>query len=112
LKTEDLIQDGWSKYTLRKVLEGEIPKQITWRRDKKGFSVPETKWLMETSAFWTDFIEEKSVLDKSGVVDIGQLRTDLPRIFSSSVFAREQNFVFRYVCYLIWIEQFKIEHFA
>ena len=39
------IQQGWTKYAFRKAVEPILPKSITWRRDKKGFSNPESEWL-------------------------------------------------------------------
>lgn len=106
-----LIQNGWSKFALRKALDGALPESISWRRDKKGFSVPESQWLMETADFWQNLIKEKVNLDQSGVVNSEKLMLSMPRIFSNEKYAVEQNFVFRYACYLIWIEQFDIKYF-
>ena len=111
LKATDLIHDGWSKFKLRKALDGELPSSISWRRDKKGFSVPESQWLMETAAYWQEQISSKAHLDESQLLQKEALIKALPRIFSFSAFASEQNFVFRYVSYLIWLEQFNIKHF-
>jgi hypothetical protein len=44
-------------------------------------------------------------------VNSEKLMLDMPRIFSDDKYAVEQNFVFRYACYLIWIEQFDIKYF-
>ena len=44
IQPEKKIRNGWSKYILRKSFP-ELPKQIRWRRDKKGFILPESKWL-------------------------------------------------------------------
>lgn len=111
LSADELIHNGWSKFSLRKALDGDLPPSITWRRDKKGFSVPESQWLMETSAFWIAQIAAKGHLDQSGLINKEGLSKALARIFSNASFAGEQNFVFRYVSYLIWIEQFNIEYF-
>lgn len=35
------LKDGWSKWCLRKAVEGLVPPDIVWRRDKVGFSTPE-----------------------------------------------------------------------
>ncbi|MEY3503590.1 MAG: asparagine synthase [Bacteroidota bacterium] len=112
LQLTDLIHNGWSKYILRKALDKELPSTISWRRDKKGFSVPESAWLMETAHFWSTQIETHCALDKSELVDHVQLHKDLARIFSHSKYADLQNFVFRYVCYLIWLNEFNIKQFA
>lgn len=39
------IHQGWTKYILRRAVEPNIPPQITWRKDKVGFAVPEEIWL-------------------------------------------------------------------
>jgi asparagine synthase (glutamine-hydrolysing) len=38
-------QAGWSKYGLRRALEGFLPDSVVWRRDKKGFPTPVGTWL-------------------------------------------------------------------
>ena len=39
------IKNGWTKYILRKSMEGTLPDQITWRKTKLGFNAPEKTWL-------------------------------------------------------------------
>ncbi len=39
------LRRGWTKYVLRRATQGRIPAQISWRRDKKGFTTPEAKWM-------------------------------------------------------------------
>ena len=111
LQSKDLIHNGWSKFILRNALDNELPNTISWRRDKKGFSVPESDWLMQTTHFWKTQIETYAHLDKSGLVDHQQLYNDLPQIFSAAKYADLQNFAFRYVCYLLWLKEFNIEKF-
>src|SRR5207253_8109320 len=41
---------GWSKYGLRRALEGLLPPSVVWRRDKKGFSTPLGNWLRDGRA--------------------------------------------------------------
>jgi asparagine synthase (glutamine-hydrolysing) len=36
---------GWSKAIFRKAIEGLVPREIQYRRDKKGFNVPEDVWM-------------------------------------------------------------------
>jgi asparagine synthase (glutamine-hydrolysing) len=38
---------GWSKYGLRRALDGLLPHSIVWRRDKKGFPTPVGNWLRD-----------------------------------------------------------------
>lgn len=46
IQPDKKMRNGWSKYILRKSFP-ELPKQVRWRRDKKGFILPEDKWLKE-----------------------------------------------------------------
>ncbi len=39
------INNAWSKYVLRKVMEHNLPSEITWRVDKVGFAAPQDRWL-------------------------------------------------------------------
>jgi asparagine synthase (glutamine-hydrolysing) len=39
--------NGWSKYGLRRALDGFLPSNIVWRRDKKGFPTPVGNWLRD-----------------------------------------------------------------
>lgn len=38
------IKNGWNKYILRKSIT-DLPNQIRWRKDKKGFVLPEEDWI-------------------------------------------------------------------
>jgi asparagine synthase (glutamine-hydrolysing) len=39
------LRDGWTKYCLREAMRPYLPREIAWRRDKKGFSNPQGEWL-------------------------------------------------------------------
>jgi asparagine synthase (glutamine-hydrolysing) len=41
---------GWSKYGLRRALDGFLPSSVVWRRDKKGFPTPVGNWLRDGRA--------------------------------------------------------------
>jgi asparagine synthase (glutamine-hydrolysing) len=38
---------GWSKFGLRRALDGLLPRSVVWRRDKKGFPTPVGHWLRD-----------------------------------------------------------------
>lgn len=40
------INEGWTKYILRKSMEGRVPSSILFRKDKKGFQAPNT-WMQD-----------------------------------------------------------------
>jgi asparagine synthase (glutamine-hydrolysing) len=39
------LRDGWTKYCLRMAMRTFLPREIAWRKDKKGFSNPQGEWL-------------------------------------------------------------------
>lgn len=50
LPNEFKLNDGWTKYILRKAFDGRLPDKITWRRNKVGFEAPQERY-MEGSLF-------------------------------------------------------------
>lgn len=39
------IREGWTKWILRKSMEGIVPRDICWRKDKTGFEPPQKQWM-------------------------------------------------------------------
>ncbi|MES2646939.1 MAG: asparagine synthase (glutamine-hydrolyzing) [Bacteroidota bacterium] len=44
------IKNGWSKYPIRESLNGQLPDEITWRRNKIGFNAPDNIWVNAAKA--------------------------------------------------------------
>jgi asparagine synthase (glutamine-hydrolysing) len=44
---DEKLSLGWTKQIFRQAIEGIVPKEIQWRKDKKGFTVPEAKWFRQ-----------------------------------------------------------------
>jgi asparagine synthase (glutamine-hydrolysing) len=58
---------GWSKYILRKSMEEVLPKEIVWRKDKKGFQAPQS-WMSDGRV--QDLIKESQAkIVKAGIID-------------------------------------------
>lgn len=62
------IRNGWSKYLLRKSML-ELPDAIRWRRDKKGFTLPERLWTMTAMRDEILATFRHSKLDELGLID-------------------------------------------
>ena len=64
------LHNGWTKYALRRAAEGLLPDEITWRKDKRGFNVPEGPLLRGPVG---EFIQKRmtpdSLVFKHGFVD-------------------------------------------
>jgi len=56
LPDEMLLNNGWTKYILRKSMEDILPNEITWRKDKIGFEPPQAEWMK--SIFFNDYLNE------------------------------------------------------
>lgn len=39
------MRKGWTKYLFRKTMDSKLPKNICWRKDKKGFETPQHIWM-------------------------------------------------------------------
>ena len=52
------VYDGWSKYILRRAMQSQVPGDIIWRKDKIGFTTPESAWLQEWLTADPDWLSE------------------------------------------------------
>lgn len=67
-----ILNDGWTKYVMRKAMESNLPKEITWRVDKTGYETPEQSWLSspgvngkvsELRKHYSDVIQNREISD-------------------------------------------------
>jgi len=45
LPVSQRLKNGWTKYILRKAMEGKLPEEIRKRRRKIGFETPQSNWM-------------------------------------------------------------------
>ena len=50
------LRDGWTKACLRRYMEGKMPQEVVYRKNKLGFSVPQEKWLNELNDYFSDML--------------------------------------------------------
>lgn len=71
------LAKGWTKYLMRVAYQAVLPKGITWRKDKQGFTNPQEAWLKNelkpvvesyfspsAMLFEHDLVDRKRLLDK------------------------------------------------
>ncbi|PSM52606.1 asparagine synthase (glutamine-hydrolyzing) [Campylobacter blaseri] len=46
------MRNGWTKYIARVAFDGKLPDEITWRRDKMGWPIPENYWFKGNLKEW------------------------------------------------------------
>jgi asparagine synthase (glutamine-hydrolysing) len=55
IPSEFKIKNGWTKSLIRYSFNDLLPDEITWRKNKLAFQVPEKKW--ESNPDWQKFIK-------------------------------------------------------
>ncbi|MHC8321515.1 asparagine synthase (glutamine-hydrolyzing) [Pseudomonas sp. GB2N2] len=61
---------GWTKYLLRSAYQEFLPKSITWRKDKQGFTSPQDEWLKrELKPAIESYFSSSALIYKYDLVD-------------------------------------------
>jgi len=50
------MRNGWTKYIARVAFDGKLPDEVTWRKDKMGWPIPEEHWFRGKLKKW--FVNE------------------------------------------------------
>jgi asparagine synthase (glutamine-hydrolysing) len=73
LPSDFKINQGWTKWILRKSVEPKLPAAITWRKDKVGLEPPQKQW-MENSDVQSEIRTAKEVLVQQGILQSAVLQ--------------------------------------
>lgn len=68
------INNGWTKYSLRKYSEQLLPDNVLWRKNKFGFAAPEKTWFFSNKDKFLSEIKESKIL--SEFTDIQKIQKD------------------------------------
>jgi asparagine synthase (glutamine-hydrolysing) len=84
-------------------MEGQIPREIQWRKDKMGFVTPEEQWMRELHADFLEMLRQQPMRSKKFVhsekLVLDFERSSLP--FTSSDIWRFLNLEF-------WMREFRV----
>jgi asparagine synthase (glutamine-hydrolysing) len=70
LPPEKKLVRGWTKHILREAMQDLLPREIAWRKDKKGYTLPEDRWLRtELRAPVEAFFKQPMISADLGLVD-------------------------------------------
>jgi len=97
------IRHGWTKYLLRRSAS-ELPRQIRWRRDKKGFEVPDKVWLKKDLKTMLLSSMKSSRLHEMGYIDVN-LFLNSYRKFCKGDRSISHSDIFRVFIAELWIKQ-------
>ncbi|WP_153147567.1 asparagine synthase (glutamine-hydrolyzing) [Dechloromonas sp. H13] len=100
------LNEGWTKYSLRKAFSELLPPEIAWRKDKQGFSMPQEEWLRgELKSEWLSVLHQNAEVFKRGILDHNGLHAKFERFCAkeSGIWYRE---VFAPLALEIWFQEF------
>ncbi len=87
------IQDGFTKYILRKTMQGKLPNEIVWRKEKIGFEPPQNQWM--NSTLMQDYLFEA----KRNLVNNNILKPEvMQKNFENSGAHEPENLNWRFLC--------------
>jgi asparagine synthase (glutamine-hydrolysing) len=91
------IRDGWTKWVLRKAMDGRMPAEITWRKNKFGFEAPENLWMSQHLPEMKEVVTRSPLildLTKRSALERGFERLNLRaqwRLYSLALWERESG---------------------
>ncbi len=62
------IKNGWTKWIMRETFTKELPREITWRKDKIGYEPPQKDW-MEKAPMQERMVAAKGTLLYQGIIN-------------------------------------------
>jgi asparagine synthase (glutamine-hydrolysing) len=93
LPSQMKMQEGWTKFLLRKIMDNKLPDEITWRKEKIGFEPPQKKWMEDHHV--QEYIQEaKRKLVNAGILTSKTLDKKIEPL---AAFAGK-NYDWRYLC--------------
>lgn len=91
LSMDDKCKDGWLKSPVRRWMDGRLPPDILWRKDKIGFAAPENHWSRQ----YQDLLrQERSQIEG--------LREWLPGLRLDSVSTMSRSMQWKLINLAIW----------
>lgn len=58
------LHDGWGKHLLRRSMDGRMPAEIVWRKEKFGFEAPEFMWTRRHAQHMRDAVRASKLLSE------------------------------------------------
>jgi asparagine synthase (glutamine-hydrolysing) len=96
------INNGWSKFILRKSAEPFLPEEITWRKNKLGFVTPQERWKKDDKKYLISYINDSvipPVLNKDFIISMIDAKTDS---------AAKTSEFWKILSFIKWSEIYKI----
>ena len=98
-----IVKDGWTKWVFRRALDGHLPREVQWRKDKMGFVTPEGVWLREGKAHIAATLG--GPLRSEAFLDTDKVHERLDEYLTSTSEAARYTDVFRWYILEVWMQQ-------
>ena len=100
---------GWTKSIFRKAIAGLVPEEIQYRRDKKGFNVPEDRWMKkEFAPRVLEMFASGMLSEKLGLINAGKLRASYRDFLAGRGYLNGRHF-FRVYAFETFLRRFSQE---
>ena len=104
IPSENYIKNGYTKVIMREALKGILPEKIRMRKDKIGFSTPQSDWFKnrKIQELLADVVESKSFSGR-GYFDVKQCKKDLSAL---QKYGRYNKEFWKWIHLELWFRKF------
>lgn len=103
---EAKLSGGWTKRILREAVKDLLPVEIAWRKDKKGYSLPGTRWLCTTlRSNVDDVLNQPMIAAELGLIDASGARALFADLRAGRAGVRYQD-VLGIISLEMWLRRF------
>ena len=101
------LQAGWTKAIFRKAMEGIIPKEIQYRKDKKGFNLPIEKWIRgPLQKRFSGVFDNSMLAEDQGFINRRGMQAMYKEFLEGSSFVSYKD-IFNVYCFETWLKRFE-----
>ncbi|MGO9589673.1 MAG: asparagine synthase (glutamine-hydrolyzing) [Candidatus Acidiferrales bacterium] len=96
------LRDGWSKWILRKALEGTLPDSVRFRKTKLGFDTPQTAWMRHGLQNGHRDVWQAPRLRMERFLSAKKLAHESSKFLRAEPRALQAEALFRAICLELW----------
>ena len=100
------LSNGWTKAIFREAMKDLLPQAIVWRKDKKGFNVPEQNWIRhEYRANFEEMFRSPMLAAEHRLINPSGIQKVYTR-FTNEDSTISYKEIFNVYCLEIWLRRF------
>jgi asparagine synthase (glutamine-hydrolysing) len=104
------LRHGWTKWIFRRAIQTLTPDEITWRKDKQHFIVPQNEWFKrELQSSVHQILSQEWVTQRLGLIDRQRMRIRYDSYLRQGVRNRKWSFkdIFAPLALEMWARRFE-----